>query len=253
MRPSIPSPPRAGGLRRPWLLPALLVALAGLAACGGSGSAPAPGPAARAAAADAAPAASQVARPSGPVEVFPEPGAGTPDMTLPPTTSFGSARALLVVGRVDGWLEVLLPTRPNGSTGWIRADGVAVRSVGFEVRVDLSDRSLEVLDAGRSVLRTPVAIGTPAAPTPTGRFSLVDKVDTGSTSSPYGPFALGLSAHSEVLTQFGGGDGQVAIHGTSDPSSIGRAASHGCVRVANDVITRLADLLPLGTPVVVVG
>jgi lipoprotein-anchoring transpeptidase ErfK/SrfK len=172
-------------------------------------------------------------------------------MTLPAITSFGSARALPVSDRRDGWLEVQLPTRPNGSTGWVRATGVPLRTVSFEVRVDLSDRTLEVLEDGDQVLQTSAAIGTAVAPTPTGRFFVVDKVE--STSSAYGPFALGLSGHSEVLSEFGGGDGQIGIHGTDDPSSIGRAASQGCVRVPNDVITRLAELLPLGTPVVVVG
>ncbi|MEO5678891.1 MAG: L,D-transpeptidase [Acidimicrobiales bacterium] len=101
------------------------------------------------------------------------------------------------------------------------------------------------------VLHTAVAVGSPAAPTPTGRFSLVDKLDTGSSGSAYGPFALGLSAHSDVLTEFGGGDGQIGIHGTNDPTSIGQAVSHGCIRVPNDVILRLASALPLGTPVLV--
>jgi len=185
------------------------------------------------------------------VQVFASPE-GPSTLTLPPTTSFGSARALVVTGRADGWLNVLLPTRPNGSSGWIRADGVPVRTVTVEVRVDLSERSLDVLQAGQPVLQSALAIGTAATPTPLGRFFVVDKVDTRSSTSSYGPFALGLSGHSDVLEQFGGGDGQIAIHGTNAPESIGTAASNGCLRVPNDVVTRLADLLPLGTPVLVV-
>ena len=179
----------------------------------------------------AAPEGVEVARPTGPVQVFASP-TGPSTLTLPPTTSFGSARALVVTGRADGWLNV--------------------RTVTAEVTVDLSERSLQVLEAGTPVLQSAVAIGTAAAPTPLGRFFVVDKVDTGSSSSAYGPFALGLSGHSDVLDQFGGGDGQIAIHGTDAPASIGAAASHGCLRVPNDVVTRLADLLPLGTPVLVV-
>ena len=233
------------------------VATFGLAACGRSaGPVPSPldpSPAATATAGDAtAGASAEVARPSGPVQVFAEPS-GRAIATLPATTSFGSPRALLITARTDGWLQVQLPLRPNGATGWIRAAGVPVRTVPFGVRVDLSERTLDVLEDGQPVLHTTVAVGTPDAPTPTGRFFVVDKVETGTTSSAYGPFALGLSAHSEVLTEFAGGDGQVGIHGTNDPSSIGRAASSGCVRVPNDVITDLADLLPLGTPVVIVG
>jgi lipoprotein-anchoring transpeptidase ErfK/SrfK len=196
----------------------------------------------------------RVARPDGDVEVFAAPGDSQPTTTLPATTGFGSARALLVVDendQQDGWLEVALPTRPNGSTGWIRADGVAIEEVQYELVVDVAARTLTLLDGGETVLRADAAVGRPDLPTPTGEFYLTDKLATGDDGA-YGPFALGLSAHSEVLTEFAGGDGQVGIHGTNDPSSIGQPVSHGCVRVANDVITRLADLLPLGTPVTVV-
>jgi lipoprotein-anchoring transpeptidase ErfK/SrfK len=229
---------------------AAIAAVVGLAGCG-AGARPSAAPPATTAA--ATPSPTEVARPAGPVEVFAAPTSATATTTLPATTTFGSARALLVTGRTDGWLQVLLPVRPNGTTGWIRAANVPVRSDPYELRVDLSERSLEVLEDGKQILQTSVAVGTAQAPTPTGRFSVVDKVDTGSAGSAYGPFALGLSGHSDVLTEFGGGDGQIGIHGTSDPSSIGKAASHGCIRVPNDVITQLADLLPLGTPVSVVG
>jgi lipoprotein-anchoring transpeptidase ErfK/SrfK len=193
----------------------------------------------------------RVARPDGDVGVFAAPGDGEPTTTLPATTGFGSDRALLVVDRQDGWLEVALPTRPNGSTGWIRDEAVDIEEVSYELVVDVTARTLTLLDGGETVLTTAAAVGTPDLPTPTGDFYLTDKLATGDDGA-YGPFALGLSAHSEVLTEFAGGDGQVGIHGTNDPDSIGRPVSHGCVRVANDVITQLADLLPLGTPVTVV-
>ena len=80
---------------------------------------------------------------------------------------------------------------------------------------------------------------------------MTDKLVTNDATSAYGPFALGLSGYSEVLSEFGGGDGQIGIHGTDDPSTIGQAVSHGCIRVPNDVITRLNEVLPLGTPVVI--
>jgi len=60
-----------------------------------------------------------------------------------------------------------------------------------------------------------------------------------------------LSGFSEVLGQFGTGDGQIALHGTSDTSSLGQEISHGCVRLNNQAITMLARLLPLGTPVII--
>ncbi|MFA9432176.1 L,D-transpeptidase [Egicoccus sp. AB-alg2] len=200
---------------------------------------------------DAAPEPARVARPGGHLEVFEAPGSGTASQVLAPVTGFDSPTVLLVTGQRGEWLEVLLPVRPNGTTGWIRADAVEVTSVDLAVVVDLATRELRVLDAGEEVLTTPVAIGDAQHPTPPGTFFVTDKLDTGDPDGPYGPFALGLSARSDVLTEFAGGDGQVGIHGTDAPSSIGRAASHGCIRVPNDVIAELAHLLPLGTPVTV--
>ena len=171
--------------------------------------------------------------------------------TLPATTEFGSARALMVTAADEEWLEVLLPIRPNDTRGWVRRADVEVRQVTLELRVDLEARTLKVLDAGAEVLSTPVAIGSEEAPTPTGRFSVTDKLVTGEDGGAYGPFALGLSGHSDVLTEFAGGDGQIGIHGTNAPDSIGQAVSHGCIRVPNDIITRLNAILPLGTPVVI--
>jgi lipoprotein-anchoring transpeptidase ErfK/SrfK len=196
-----------------------------------------------------APAPAVVARVAGPVAVAPSPGAA-PTLELPATTEFGTPRALLVLDRQDDWLQVALPERPNGSTGWIALDDtVELREVDERVEIDLTARTLTLYDGATVVLTTPVAIGSPDAPTPTGDFYLVDKLATGDPGHAYGPFAFGLSAHSDVLTEFDGGDGQVGVHGTNDPASIGEAASHGCIRVPNDVAITLDAQLPLGTPV----
>jgi lipoprotein-anchoring transpeptidase ErfK/SrfK len=105
---------------------------------------------------------------------------------------------------------------------------------------------------GRALIRRErVAVGTGGTPTPTGRFYITMVVKWSDPSGPYGPYALGLSAWSEVLDSFAGGDGQIAIHGTSDPSSIGQPASNGCVRLSNPSISRLARILPAGTPVTI--
>jgi L,D-transpeptidase catalytic domain len=190
-------------------------------------------------------------RASDEVRVYARPGARDPIRVLAPRTGFGSPLALLVVGRRAGWYQVLLPGRPNGAIGWARSTDVAPREVVHEVRVDLATRTLRVLERGEVVLSSSAAIGDAAHPTPTGRFSLTDKLATGQPDGPYGPYALGISGRSDVLTEFRGGDGQIGIHGTDDPTSIGRAVSHGCVRVPNDVATALSNLLPLGTPVVI--
>jgi lipoprotein-anchoring transpeptidase ErfK/SrfK len=210
---------------------------------------------------DAAAGTATVVRTTAELDVYAAPGDATPSLTLPNTTGFGSPRALLVDAEAsagapappDGWLPVLLPTRPNGATGWVRRDAVELHTVDDALVVDLTARTLTLRTGDEVVLTTPVAIGTAENPTPTGVFYVVDKLDTGDPGGAYGRFAFGLSAHSDTLTDFGGGDGQVGIHGTDNPSSIGEAASHGCVRVPNEVAAELAATIDLGTPVTIVA
>jgi lipoprotein-anchoring transpeptidase ErfK/SrfK len=191
-----------------------------------------------------------VARAAGDLAVSPGPGA-PPSHTLPATTEFGSPRALLVLEELGDWLHVALPDRPNGSTGWIARADVELRAIDERIEISLIERTLTLFDGSQVVLVTPIAVGTPEAPTPMGDFYVVDKLATGDPAHTYGPFAFGLSAHSDVLTEFAGGDGQVGIHGTNDPASIGQAASHGCIRVPNDVAVALDAALHLGTPVTI--
>lgn len=194
---------------------------------------------------------SQVARTDADLDVYGAPGDTAPTSVLPSTTSFGSPRALRVLASEGEWLQVALPVRPNGATGWVRRAHVEVRSIDEAIEIDLGARTLTLFDGGDEVLTTSVAVGTDANPTPAGQFFVVDKLDTGDPAGAYGQFAFGLSAYSEVLTEFAGGDGQVGIHGTNEPASIGQAASHGCVRVPNDVARRLAETINLGTPVTI--
>jgi lipoprotein-anchoring transpeptidase ErfK/SrfK len=149
------------------------------------------------------------------------------------------------------WLKVMLPRRPNGTTGWLRRDQVRLHAVDREVEVDLSSRTARLLQNGRTQRMWPVGIGRQATPTPTGRFYITVKLRPPQISTVYGAWALGLSGYSDVLEQFGTGDGQIALHGTSDPADLGREVSNGCVRLANEAISTLAQLLPLGTPVTI--
>jgi lipoprotein-anchoring transpeptidase ErfK/SrfK len=122
----------------------------------------------------------------------------------------------------------------------------------WKIRVNLAEHHLVLLHDDAVDFETGVAIGTEQYPTPTGTFYITDPVDLHDTPNlGYGVFALGLSGHSDVLTEFLGGDGQIAIHGTNNPGDIGQDVSHGCVRVTNDAIERLSTL-PLGTPVEIV-
>lgn len=165
-------------------------------------------------------------------------------------TVFGVLGAVLDARCEPRWYRVQLPLRPNGLTGYVRADAVRVERVSTRIVVDLSERRVELLRDGRPVLRTVAAVGSPETPTPTGRFYVNQRLIPTDPSGPYGPAALGVSAYSEVLTDWAQG-GPVAIHGTNRPSSIGEPASHGCIRVRNPVLRRLFEATPAGTPVVI--
>jgi lipoprotein-anchoring transpeptidase ErfK/SrfK len=159
----------------------------------------------------------------------------------------------LVRARRGAWLRVLLPSRPNGSEGWVRAASVELRADPYSLLVDLKLRRLIVHRAGRTLLDVPVGVGKAATPTPAGLYYVAELLRQPDPNGLYGPWAFALSAHSSVLSHFGGGDGQVGIHGTDDPAGIGHTVSHGCIRARNRVIRRLAAMLPLGTPVRIVA
>jgi lipoprotein-anchoring transpeptidase ErfK/SrfK len=185
------------------------------------------------------------------VPVYAQPDAsGQPMVVLTRLTEYRAPRTLLAFDQYQDWLHVYLPTRPNNATAWVRASDVTVsQPLEYAVRVSLADHKLWVLKNGAVTLTADTAIGSSDYPTPTGTFYFTDPVDLhAQPNTAYGVFAYGLSGHSDVLTEFGGGDGQIAIHGTNDPSGIGKDVSHGCVRVLNDVIEQISKL-PLGTPV----
>lgn len=191
-----------------------------------------------------------VARSKGEVEVYERPGEAEPALVLPATTILGTVTVLAAAGEpVDGWVEVMLPVRPNGSTGWVRVDDIDFYLVEGRIVVELGERRLTYYLSGEEVLSSSVAIGTSRNPTPTGTFFVTDSVTLSNPDSPWGPHALGISGRSETITEYNGGDGIIGIHGTNKPSSIGEAASLGCVRLPNKVITLLHSLVPIGTPV----
>jgi lipoprotein-anchoring transpeptidase ErfK/SrfK len=194
---------------------------------------------------------SVVAQAVGPeVAVFAEPGgAGQPIQVLANPTAVGGPLVFLVDETQGEWLEVLLPVRPNGSTGWIKASDVSLSSHTFHIDVSLSTLTITVFDGDQVILQEPVGIGTEDTPTPGGRYYLKELLQPSDPGGDYGPFAYGLSGFSEQLTSFAGGDGVIGLHGTNDPSSIGQRVSHGCIRMSNDGITFLAGTLPLGVPI----
>jgi lipoprotein-anchoring transpeptidase ErfK/SrfK len=185
-----------------------------------------------------------------PVFAAPDPNAEPVD-TLSPRTEYLLPRTLLAFNSYADWVQVYLPTRPNSSTGWVRTTDVkmSAQPLAWAVKVDLANYKVTVLKNGAVDYEADAAIGSPEYPTPTGIFYVTDPLDLrNQPGTGYGAFAIGLSGHSDVLTDFAGGDGQIAIHGTDNPGDIGQAISHGCVRLNNDDIMRLSTL-PLGTPV----
>jgi lipoprotein-anchoring transpeptidase ErfK/SrfK len=159
----------------------------------------------------------------------------------------------------DGWVQVLLPVRPNGSTGWVRAGDVDLVPNPYRIDVSLGQHTITVHEGADVIYTGPVAVGAtdpplPDAgkptPTPTGEYYLRVLIQSAPGSDPvYGPYAYGLSSHSDSLDTFDGGDAEIGIHGNDDPSVLGTDATHGCIRMDNDAITTLAKQLPLGTPV----
>jgi len=179
----------------------------------------------------------------------------TPVHTAPGGPAFAKVGAeqlgdlwLPVVDRRGGWSQVLLPSRPNGSTGWLRTSSVERRTTAYLVRVHLGSRRLELLHEGDVVGSWAVAVGSPATPTPTGRTFLLGSI-TDPTQS-FSPVIFPLGAHSDTLDSYGGGPGTVAIHGWPDTSVFGAAVSHGCVRVPADALSSISRV-PLGTLVLV--
>jgi lipoprotein-anchoring transpeptidase ErfK/SrfK len=184
------------------------------------------------------------------VAVYPGVGAAKPKMVLTSPNPDGALLVFLVrsVGRHR--LKVLLPTRPNLSRGWIARSDVQLALNPYRIEVQLRRHLMTVWHQGRVAERDPVGVGRRAVtPTPFGQYFITELLKQTDPSGIYGPYAFGLSAHSNVLHEFAGGNGEIGIHGTDQPWLIGRNVSHGCIRVRNDVITRLAGELPLGTPV----
>jgi hypothetical protein len=193
----------------------------------------------------------EVVQAKGNIRAVATPG-GAVVQTFPHLNELDAVTTMLAVTPPDpwgaqGWFEVRLPRRPNGSKGWVAAEEVSWSLVTTAMVVELGAHRLTLYDHGREVANYTVAVGMATNPTPTGTF-FVTGVLRPDPGGAYGPYALGTSAFSDTLTDWPGG-GVVGIHGTNVPSSIGKSASHGCVRLRNDDISKLAPIVSLGTPI----
>lgn len=146
------------------------------------------------------------------------------------------------------WVDVRLPGRPNSSTGWINTGGTMPSWTPWRLSVSLSARVVTVYDRGRVAHTFPAVVGAPSTPTPQGSFFIEEGLVLGSYAAG-GPYALATSARSDVLQEFDGGPGQIALHGMDNlAGALGTASSHGCIRMGTAAITWLAMHIGAGVP-----
>jgi len=181
--------------------------------------------------------------------VYDAPDAPQPSRTLDNPQPSGAPLIFLVKQLGDPWLNVFLPVRPNGSTGWIKRSEVKLSQHDWRVLVELSAHRITVFQGASIFLQEPVAVGKQDTPTPGGVYYIKELLRPPNPNTVYGPYAYGLSGFSNVLTTFGGGEGVIGIHGNNDASVLGHDVSHGCIRMSNPGIEKLVSVLPLGVPV----
>lgn len=184
------------------------------------------------------------------------PSTGSPVVArLATTTPEGTADVLTVLRARTGtdgqvWVEVRLPVLPNGSVGWVSRRSLgAYQAVSTRLVIDRGRLRATLFRAGVRIFSAPVGIGANSSPTPAGEFTVRSKL-TRYASAFYGPVAFGTTARSAVLTDWPGG-GYIGIHGTNAPQLLPGRVSHGCIRLRNRDILRLAALMPVGTPVTI--
>lgn len=164
----------------------------------------------------------------------------------------GERTTLPVLARKGSWLRVMLPGRPNGHTGWVDRARTRAAATPWRVRVTLSKRRVTVYRGGRAVRSFVAIVGKPSTPTPQGSFFVEEAVALG-PSAVGAPFALALSARSDVFQEFAGGPGQIALHGLRNVGGVlGTAVSHGCVRLADAAMRWLVLRIGPGVPVTIV-
>jgi lipoprotein-anchoring transpeptidase ErfK/SrfK len=191
--------------------------------------------------------------------VFKLPGKGI-KTSLPTHAQWGGGPNVLLVldtrnYKGKTWLRVALPDRPNGSSGWIREDFVRLGTSNWRVTINRESHLVTVYSNGRKQRSFTSVIGAPATPTPRGLYAIYEKLAQPNPKGFLGPWALHLTAFSDVLLNYGGGPGRVAIHGRDGASladPLGSSRSHGCIRVDDANIIWMARVVPLGTPVQIV-
>jgi lipoprotein-anchoring transpeptidase ErfK/SrfK len=198
------------------------------------------------------PALTTIAKVTGALRYSARPG-GRPVGAIPVGSWWGQTKELPVVARVPGWLEVRLPQRPNGLTGWIPARSARLSTTRFAILVDVTTTRLQLWHAGRLLYDLPAGVGTHTDPTPLGVYYVMDVAPP--EGPGWGPFILDTNAHSEAIQDWeGSGDAFTAIHGPlGADAAIGTTGgdiSHGCIRLHDADLAKLAGVPP-GTPVII--
>jgi hypothetical protein len=149
------------------------------------------------------------------------------------------------------WVRIRIPQRPSGRTGWVDRDDLGpLFTVTTMLRVNRRALRATLYKRGRRIWSSRIGVGKPSTPTPGGRFWIRTRLKGLGGGTIYGPWAFGTAAYSSLSDWPGGG--VVGIHGTNQPELIPGRPSHGCIRVPNSNIRRLARLMPVGTPVHIV-
>ena len=180
--------------------------------------------------------------------LYREPG-GAKRLRITPKTEWGSTRVLGVVSQRGEWLGVQASELKNGEIAWIRRSATTLDCVNWSLHADLSKRELVVRHNGDTVRTLHVAIGRRDNPTPKGRFSVTDRLQVTSAGSPYGCCVLALTGHQTDLPPYWPGGDRLAVHATTDESSIGEPVSLGCMRTVASQARWLINHIPLGSPV----
>ncbi len=146
------------------------------------------------------------------------------------------------------WIQIQVPGRPNGRTGWVPRSALSSLHVVHTLLViDRQALRATLYRDGAPVFSAPVGVGKPGTVTPGGHFYVTEKLIT-LNDPAYGPYAIGTSAYAPTLSEWPGG-GVVGIHGTDEPQLIPGRPSHGCVRLKDADITRLWHMIDVGTPI----
>jgi hypothetical protein len=168
---------------------------------------------------------------------------------------YGYPMTMPIVEDRGEWLRIMLPERPNGGTGWVRADNVTRSTSPWRMVLKLSETRVRVYKDGFEVWSAPVGIGKDRTRTPTGGFfvAVIEKPGHGG----YGPIVLNLNAHSEDIASWdGSGDAITAFHGPFGAQELirsgGGKVSNGCIRMLTEDQLKM-DGIPVGTPVDIIA